>query len=110
MFTALALPVFHCLFFFFQICALPRGQQIPVHLMGVEIRPVHAGKFSLSPTTTRQQPHMPVPSTITGFRLTIVFTPKGWVVLAQNFIMMLGRWPPPGRFSRRFPGFLSAVR
>ena len=56
-------------------------------------------------TTTRQPPHMPVPSIITVFRLTMVGTPKGSVVRATNFIMTPGpmaqtRAISPGRSSR----------
>ena len=42
------------------------------------------------PTLTRQPPHIPVPSTMIGFRLTMVLRPWGRVVSAQAFIMMGG--------------------
>ena len=53
------------------------------------------------PTVTRQPPHIPVPSTIMGFKDTMVLTPKGSVVLETNFIMGMGptltgiRWTMP---------------
>ena len=43
-----------------------------------------------SPILTRQPPHMPVPSTITGLRLTIVLILCGRVTSAQPFIMIGG--------------------
>ena len=43
-----------------------------------------------SPIFTRQPPHMPVPSTITGLRLTIVLMWRGRVTSAQAFIMIGG--------------------
>ena len=43
-----------------------------------------------SPIFTRQPPHIPVPSTITGFRLTIVRIRCGRVASAQPFIIMGG--------------------
>jgi len=34
-----------------------------VDLVRVEVRPVHAGELTTPPTETRQEPHIPVPST-----------------------------------------------
>jgi hypothetical protein len=39
---------------------------------------------------TRQPPHIPVPSTMIGLRLTMVLMPRGRVVSAQAFIMTGG--------------------
>ncbi len=47
-------------------------------------------KWVWPPTSTRQAPHMPVPSTMIELRLTMVCTPNGFVVRAQNFIMIAG--------------------
>ena len=44
----------------------------------------------LPPTETRQPPHMPVPSIMIVLSETIVGMPKGFVVAAQNFIMIGG--------------------
>ncbi len=41
-------------------------------------------------TVTRHEPHMPVPSTMIEFRLTIVFTPRGRVTSQQARIMTSG--------------------
>ena len=43
-----------------------------------------------SPILTRQPPHIPVPSTITGLRLTTVGMPRGRVASAHAFIMIGG--------------------
>ncbi len=43
-----------------------------------------------SPTVTRHEPHMPVPSTMIAFSDTIVFTPNGRVVSTQAFIIGSG--------------------
>jgi hypothetical protein len=48
MFAALALPVFHSLFFFFHIGALPGSQQIPIDLVRIEVRAVDTGEFGLA--------------------------------------------------------------
>ena len=40
-----------------------------------------------SPILTRHPPHIPVPSTITGFRLTMVRMPCGRVASAHPFII-----------------------
>ena len=47
--------------------------------------------LTLSPTVTRQAPHMPVPSTIMQFMLTMVLRPRFLVRRETNFIM--GRGP-----------------
>ena len=39
--------------------------------------PSTQANFTWPPTLTRQPPHMPVPSTISGFRLTIVLMRAG---------------------------------
>jgi hypothetical protein len=52
--------------------------------------PSTQANLTWSPTFTRQPPHMPVPSTMTGFRLTMVWMPCGRVTSAQPFIMIGG--------------------
>ena len=42
------------------------------------------------PTDTRHPPHIPVPSTMIGFKLTIVGIPSSFVSLHTNFIMIIG--------------------
>ena len=56
------------------------------------------------PTLTRHPPHIPVPSIITVFSDTVVFTPNGSVVRQQNFIITGGpiamtSSTPPARHS-----------
>ena len=46
--------------------------------------------FISSPTERRQQPHMPVPSTIIGFIETQIGRPSSAAASVQNFIIMLG--------------------
>ena len=60
--------------------------------------PSTQANFISPPTVTRQEPHMPVPSTMIEFRLTTVGTPKGRVTSAQAFIMGMG---PMATTSRR---------
>jgi len=78
------------LFLLIEISTLPRHKQVPVNLMPIKVRPINTGEFCSTVnryTTT---------ATHTGsiyhieFRLTIVFTLKGWVVLEQNFIIIAG--------------------
>jgi len=45
-----------------------------------------------------------------GFKLTIVLTPNGWVVLAQNFIITLGPMATTNPIFSRYPGFLSVAQ
>lgn len=63
---------------------------VEIDLMPVELRAIHAGKARLAPTVTRQAPHIPVPSTISVLRLTIVLIPYLSVVCATNFIIIIG--------------------
>ena len=44
----------------------------------------------LPPTSTRQQPHMPVPSTMIGFREAMMGMFSSWQVMAENFIIGTG--------------------
>ncbi len=52
--------------------------------------PSTQANFTLPSTVTRQEPHMPVPSTMIAFRLTIVLTPNGRLVSAQARIIGSG--------------------
>ena len=52
--------------------------------------PSTQANFVSSPTCTRQPPHIPVPSTMIGFRLTIVLILYGLVVSATVFIIITG--------------------
>ncbi len=52
--------------------------------------PSTQANFTLPSTVTRQEPHMPVPSTMMALRLTIVFTPNGRVASTQAFIIGSG--------------------
>ena len=52
--------------------------------------PSTQANLTCSPIFTRQPPHMPVPSTMTGFRLTIVLILCARVASAQPFIMIGG--------------------
>ena len=47
-------------------------------------------KRILPPTETRQPPHIPVPSIMIVLSETMVGMPNGFVVAAQNFIMIGG--------------------
>ena len=46
--------------------------------------------LTLSPTVTRHAPHIPVPSTMIGFKLTIVGSPSSFVSRQTNFIIIIG--------------------
>ena len=63
------------------------AQLVEVHAVAVELRAVDADELDLAATVTRQPPHIPVPSTMTGLRLTSVWTAKGSVVFETNFII-----------------------
>ena len=59
--------------------------------VGVELGAVHAGELGpLRGDASRQPPHMPVPSTISEFRLTTVLMPCGRVVSATACIIRGG--------------------
>ena len=59
---------------------LPGEELLEVDLVAVEVRPSTQANCTLPSTVTRQEPHMPVPSTMIAFSETIVFTPNGRVV------------------------------
>ena len=61
--------------------------------------PSTQANFILPPMVTRQEPHMPVPSTMIEFRLTMVGTPKGRVTSEQAFIMGMGPMATTSRIS-----------
>ena len=69
--------------------ALTAHRFVEIDLVPVELRTVHAREARLA-ADRYQAPHMPVPSTISVFRLTIVFRPYCFVVLATNFIIIIG--------------------
>ncbi len=48
--------------------------------------PSTQANFVLPPTVSRQTPHMPVPSIMIGFMLTIVLMPSGWVCRQTSII------------------------
>ena len=52
--------------------------------------PSTQANFILPPTVTRHDPHMPVPSTMIEFKLTMVGIWKGRVTSQQAFIMGIG--------------------
>ena len=52
--------------------------------------PSTQANWTLPPTMTRQAPHMPVPSTMMGFRLTMLGMPSFRVSMQANFIMIMG--------------------
>ena len=52
--------------------------------------PSTQANFILPPTVTRQDPHIPVPSTMIEFRLTTVGMPKGRVTSQHAFIIGIG--------------------
>ena len=61
--------------------------------------PSTQANFILPPTVTRQDPHMPVPSTMIEFRLTTVGMPNGRVTSQHAFIIGMG---PMATTSRTF--------
>ena len=62
--------------------------------------PSTQANFICPPTVTRQEPHMPVPSTMMEFRLTMVGIPNGRVTSQHAFIMGIG----PMATTSRTPG------
>ena len=57
-----------------------------VHFVPIKFRAVDTGKLGF----TRHAPHIPMPSTISEFKLTVVDTPKGSVVPATACIIGTG--------------------
>ena len=69
---------------------LPLHGLVKIHQMAVKFRTVHAGKLHFIAYGRRQAPHMPVPSTIMGFMLTMVGMASSLVRRHTNFIMIMG--------------------
>ena len=64
---------------------------VKVYQMSVKFRTVYAGKFHFAAySNTAGMPHMPVESTMIGFKETIVGIFSASVVLQTNFIMIIG--------------------
>ena len=67
--------------------------------------PSTQANFICPPTVTRHDPHIPVPSTMIEFRLTMVGIPKGRVTSQQAFIMGIG----PIATTSRTPGLRAST-
>jgi hypothetical protein len=65
-------------------------EHVEVDALRLELRASHAGKLALAVDQPRQPPHMPVPSIMIGFRLTIVQMFAFRVTSATAFIMGMG--------------------
>ncbi len=55
--------------------------------MSVEMGTVHTGKLVVPSTSIRHAPHIPVPSIMMGFMLTMVFNSKGLVTWDIRYII-----------------------
>ena len=66
------------------------GEKVEIHFVGVEFGAVDAGEAGPAVVSTRQPPHIPVPSTMTEFKLTTVLMPCGRVTSATPCIIRTG--------------------